>query len=342
MASAGAALVKLGRPDAGRKLIIEAGRDAAQLPIVNWAGVCRAGTAEILAPYDLQRAFALIEPFKAQKEDRWQADRARIAAAIARCDTLRAIALADTVDTSGSDHDHARTAIAYQIGRDRPDEAVRIIEGMKQQKGDALPKGEAFAWLAVALAPRDRARANALIDRALALLIDSEERGRSAWSGGETAAAARIAACARRIGYPDMESVVMRVLATRPDDMPHTFINREWRMRCIAVSAVYLALVDPGAARTVLEDVEARGGIDPVTLENARAPWLQAWALVDLTKAAAVLDATLAALDKEKAQGPWGTGVFETAELLIAPPERRAQVLVRRSGGGYWRPDGEP
>ena len=27
--------------------------------------------------------------------------------------------------------------------------------------------------------------------------------------------AARIAICARRIGYPDMESVIMRVMATR-------------------------------------------------------------------------------------------------------------------------------
>jgi hypothetical protein len=174
------------------------------------------------------------------------------------------------------------------------------------------------------------------------LLIDSEERGRSAWSGGETAAAARIADCARRIGYPDMESVIARVLATRPDDMPLTFINREWRMRCIAVSAVYLALVDSGAARTVLEQVEARGGIDPASLGNAREPWLEAWALVDLAKAAEILDATLANLGKEKPRGLWGTGLFETAELLIAPPGRRPRILASRSGGGSWRPDGEP
>jgi RNA polymerase sigma factor (sigma-70 family) len=341
MAWAGAVLVRLGRPDAGRKLIVEAGSDAAQLPLVNWAGVCRTGTAEYLAPYDLERAFALIEPFKAKEADRWQAIRGRIAVAIARTDTPRAIALADTIDTGGSDHAHARTAIAYQIGRDRPDEAIRIIEGMTHQR-DRVPQAEAFGWLAIAVAPRDRARANALIDRALTLLIDNEERGRSAWSGGETASAARIAACARRIGYPDMESVIARVLATRPDDMPHTFINREWRMRCIAVSAVHLALVDPGAARTVLEQVEARGGVDPATLGNAREPWLNAWALVDLAKAAAVLDATLAALDKEKPRGLWGTGLFETAELLIALPERRPRILASRSGGGVWRPDVEP
>ncbi len=41
MARAGAVLVTLGRPDVGRKLIEEAGRDAPHLLTVNWAGVCR-------------------------------------------------------------------------------------------------------------------------------------------------------------------------------------------------------------------------------------------------------------------------------------------------------------
>jgi RNA polymerase sigma factor (sigma-70 family) len=339
MARAGAVLVKLGRPDAGRKLIDEAGRHAAELALTSRAGARREQTARILAPYDLERALAIIEPLKAPHPNWWQRNRAIFAAAIARIDTPSAIALADSVESRGSDRERALTAIAYQIGRDRPDEAIKIIEGMNQRR-DAIPQAEAFAWLAVALAPRDRIRANALIDRALALLIDNEEGERSGRSGGETAAAARIAACARQIGYPDMDSVIVRVLATRTDDTP--LMDREWRMRSYAVAAVYLALVDPGAARTVLEQVEARGGIDPATVRQAREPWLQAWALVDLTKATAVFDATLAALDKEKAQGPWGTGLFETAELLMAPPERRAQVLVRGSGGGYWRPDGEP
>ncbi len=339
MARAGATLVKLERPDAGGMLIDEAGRDAAELAIASRAGACREQTAQILAPYDLERALAIIEPLKAQHRNWWEANRAIFAAAIARIDTPRAIALADSVEGGGSDRERALTAIAYQIGRDRPDEAIRIIEGMKQRR-DAVPQAEAFGWLAVALAPRDRTRANALIDRALALLTDNEDGERSARSGGETAAAARIAACARRNGYPDMDSVIVRVLATRRDDTP--LIDREWRMRNSAIAAVYLALVDPGAARTVLEQVEARGGVNPATLGRAREPWLQAWALVDLNKAAAVLDATLAALGKDKTNGPWGTGLFETAELLIAPPERRAQILVSRFWGGYWRPDAEP
>ncbi len=250
-----------------------------------------------------------------------------IAAGVARTDTARAVALADTVKTGGFDHERARTSIAYQVARDRPDEAIRIVEGMRQQR-DSLWRAEAFGWLAVAVAPRDRARANALIDRGLALMIDHQDRmGRSDWSGGELAAAARIAACARRIGYPDMESVIMRVMAARRGDTSRSSTDRDSLIRYLAISAVHLALTDLGAARSILEQIEARGGIDPVTLGNAREPWLQAWALVDPAKAAVVFEAELAALDKDKPRGLWGTGLLETAELLIAPPERRAEVL---------------
>src|SRR5208337_475185 len=56
MARAGAVLVKLGRADAGRKLIEDAARDAAQLPAARWAGNCRSEAARILAPCDLERA----------------------------------------------------------------------------------------------------------------------------------------------------------------------------------------------------------------------------------------------------------------------------------------------
>ena len=50
MARAGAVLVKLGREDVGRKLIDEAARDAAQLPVVNRGSYHRALVSGILAP----------------------------------------------------------------------------------------------------------------------------------------------------------------------------------------------------------------------------------------------------------------------------------------------------
>ena len=187
---------------------------------------------------------------------------------------------------------------------------------------------------AVTRAPRDRVRANALIDRALALMIDDPSW---AWpwarSGGAMAAAAQIAACARRIGYPDMEGAINRVTAARPCLRLRAFNDRNDLIGCLAVAAVPLALLDPDAARTVLEQVESRGGIDPVSLPEVRGPWLTAWALVDLPKAATIFEAELASLDQEKTPHLRRTGILPMVELLSAPPDRREEILQRRSGG---------
>jgi RNA polymerase sigma factor (sigma-70 family) len=339
MARAGAVLVRLGRADVGRKLIDDAARDAAQLPAAKWAGVCRARTARILAPYDVDRAFAMIEPLKVAEPDWWQTSRAAIAAAIGRSDTGRAIALVDTVGDRGLDQERARTAIAYAIGADRPDEAIKIIEGIERRQWASSWQAGAFGWLAVALAPRDPARANALIDRALNLMIDDQDWIRS---GDEMTVAARVAARAHRIGYPDMEGVIMRVMAARSGGLRQVAGDRAGFVEGLATAAIHLALIDPGAARIVLEQLEERPGLAPASLPRTRPSWLMAWALVDLEKAQTIFEAELAAFEREKRQGLGSEGFLETAELLIAPPDRREDVFYSRSGGGYWRPGEEP
>ena len=79
--------------------------------------------------------------------------------------------MADAMDSPVPIHERVKTAIAYKIGADRPDEAIKIIESIKRDNAGRW-QAEAFGWLAVALAPRDRARAFALIDRALDLITD--------------------------------------------------------------------------------------------------------------------------------------------------------------------------
>jgi hypothetical protein len=340
MARAGAVLVKLGRGDVGRKLIDAAARDASQLPVVNRASYYRGLVSGILAPYDVERALALVEPIKTENQEGHR-NLARIAAAIATTDTRRAVELVEKVGGNASYHEMARTAIAYQIGRDHPDEAIKIIEDMKRDPA-SIWQAEAFGWLAVALAPRDRSRAHALIDRALDMMIFQRDwAGRSASSGGEMAGAAHVALCARRIGYPDMESVIMRVIAARPTDGCNASAERTRMGRAIAVSTVSLALIDPEAARTVLEKLESRAGFDLAAEWSTREPWLIAWALVDLRKARAVFESALASLDRQKEVNVWGNGFFEMVELLTAQPARREVILDARAGGADWRPGGE-
>src|SRR5262249_19862054 len=163
-----------------------------------------------------------------------------IAAAIATTDTKRAVEIVETVGGNAFFHEMARTAIAYQIGRDRPDEAIKIIEDMERDPA-AIWQAEAYGWLAGALAPRDPARADALIDDALAMMIDQQDWAwRSAASGGEMAGAAHVALCARRIGYPDMESVIMRVIAARRSSGRDASSERTRLTHAIAVSTASL------------------------------------------------------------------------------------------------------
>jgi hypothetical protein len=119
-----------------------------------------------------------------------------------------------------------------------------------------------------------------------------------------------LALSARRIGYPDMDSVVMRVIAARPTDSRNASTDRTSLGRAIAVSTVSLALVDPAAARTVLEQLESRAGFDLATEWRTREAWLIAWSLVDLQKARAVFESILASLDQQKKINLWETGII--------------------------------
>src|SRR5262249_57836922 len=93
------------------------------------------------------------------------------------------------------------------------------------------------------------------------------------------------------------------------------------------IAAVPLALVDPGAARTILQQIEERSGLDPVALAKvAGENWLRAWALVDLEKAATLFEAELAGLEKTKDLNLQSTGLFKMVEILAAPPHRREAI----------------
>ena len=148
-------------------------------PPRNRAGYCRgAGRPDRRPVRRRARRWRSIEPIQAENRTVAALTARAIAAAIATTDTKRAVDLVETVGGNAFYHEMARTAIAYRIGPDHPDEAIRIIEGMKRDPWPTSWQAEAFGWLAVALAPRDRARANALIDRALAMMIDQRD-----WAG---------------------------------------------------------------------------------------------------------------------------------------------------------------
>jgi hypothetical protein len=257
------------------------------------------------------------------------------AIAIAERDTARAVAIADSIGGHTFDHERAKIEIACKIGADRPDEAIKIIESMRTPITNDW-KTEALGWLAVSVAKRDRARAYSMIDNSLKMTIDAPELFRgSAISGGAMGAAVRVASCAKAIGYPDMGSVIARVMAARPVQSLND--PREGFGAQVA-AAIPLALLDPHAARNVVTWTEARGGYKPGRQSLERETWLIAWSLVDLAKADTLFEAELATLDEAKEVNLWSTGIFKMTRILATPPARRADAMNDVNLAGSWRP----
>jgi hypothetical protein len=337
MAQAGTVLTKLGRGAAGRKLIDEATETARRLGTEGMQGYARAAVAQAVASFDVKLALELIEPLKEPNDkDRYSGF---VATGIAAADPARAVALADAMVGNSSAPEDVKTEVAYRIGGDRPEEAIKIIEGMKGFSADKA-RAEALGWLAVAVAQHDPPRAFALIDRALSYPLDHPEAFQSwVYFGGGTASAGLIAANARRIGYPDMESVVMRVLASRPTGRG-AFDDPAMQTQSATIAASILALTDPAAARELLRQIELQSGFSPADLSKAAGRhWLQAWALADLKHAEALFQTELAALAGQNDQklDLQMTGLFKMVEVLAVPLHRRETYLLDEIGA-HWHP----
>ena len=117
-----------------------------------------------------------------------------------------------------------------------------------------------------------------------------------------------------------------------------SFFDPAMETRAAATAAVPLAPADPGAARVLLEQIEARGGLDPARLaEVGGHDRLRAWGLVDLEKAGAYVDAQLAALEKTRGVKRSNSPIFRMIDTLVIPPARR-EARVFDVNGPTWRP----
>ncbi len=336
LAQAGAVLNRAGKPEVGSKLIDEAAEAAAKMGTTDQPGYTRGLAAKALASFDLERALALLEPIKERRDkDRYTGF---IIAAIAGSNPERALALVDSLDPNTSLPQTLKTEIAYAIAPARPDQAIRIVEGMTEGHGAQKHQAEAFGWLAVAIAPKDRARACALIERALALPIDKpQEFGSYTNFGGALAAAAGIALNARRIGYPDMNGALMWVMAARPDGRSG-FSDPAMQTLSATIATPLVALLDPAAAETILGQIEARSGLSPAELAGiAGENWLTVWALVDLKHAEGLVEAELNAPETPKAANLGQSGLLRMIEALLTLPSRREEYF-REKIGAAWRP----
>ena len=218
----------------------------------------------------------------------------------------------------------------FRIAAKRPAEAIRLVEKMQTgQSGiDEYTRASAFGWLAAAIAPSDAKLAHSLIDRAFAI-YSRPTLSLNAGKGSRSAQAAATAVIADRIGYPDMQNIVYRVLATRPTtkDADSPAAAQE---SCVMM-AMYLALIDPQTAKQVLQAIEpASDSIGSGRSGVGRKDWLKAWALVDPQHALELADQEAARAENDNDKRNVANAVSEMVESiwLARPSDRIRRILV--------------
>jgi protocatechuate 3,4-dioxygenase beta subunit len=320
LAEIGNLVRQLGKEDVGRKLIDEAASMADKLGAQQHQALARGMTAQALAPYDLDRARRLLEPLTDSN------DRIRYALMVASA----------TMKDDPSLLPRARMQIAYRLAASDPAAAFRIVDSIR---GDAKTRAEAFAWVAVAVAPKDQKLAISLIDRSLAIYVDEPEEFRqwSSW-GAPSVFAARVAGQAHEIGYPDMDSVIARVLAVRQIDR---YESPARVTESHAATALILALTDATTAKQILRSIEPRNAVIGTGYSSIRRQlWLPAWALADLHHAGELFDRELASFKEKATIDLQDNGMTRMVEILTIPPEERPRRLLR-SYGAFWFPGEE-
>jgi hypothetical protein len=155
--------------------------------------------------------------------------------------------------------------------------------------------------------------------------------------GGRPVEAAAIAVRAGAIDYPDMPSVIDRVLAAR-------------RAESIVNTARVLALVDRAIARELLLAIEPQAALIGTGVGTGvgtgggmvgRAQWLQAWGLTDFDEAKRRYTDEFDDLARQPRLKLVGGGLLPMIELLVEPPSERARFILGSFDGKYWFPGDE-
>lgn len=181
----------------------------------------------------------------------------------------------------------------------------------------------------MAVAPRDRKLAWSLIDRAFALYLDQPSAWQT-WSnhGGRAVFAAWTAGQAQAVDYPDMASVVARVLACRPtEDEAHSPAHR---LETLVRMAKVLALIDPAVARDLLAVVAPRSHLVGTGYSGFEPQdYLLARGLADPERVPALVDEALAALAASKGRAEfYHSGLMQLADVLTTPPLQRLPIVL--------------
>jgi len=326
MAEVAPLIARLGHEDAARKLISEAADLAEKMQDSDSNSYVRGRVAAAVASYDFPRALSLANKIgNPNDRDRY---RAAVAAAGGIGDVDRASAALEGLKPFFGDR--ARLRLAYRLAATRPADAARIIESMPFSSAFGFQretKAQMLRWMAAGTAPRDKAEAWKMVDMAFELYLGPYWEHDYSDNRRATQAAA-LAVVAQQIGYPDMESIVSRVIATRVTtkhaSSPAAVVDSAVAM------AMLLALVDPEAARQVLTPLDPQSdSVGSGFSGVGHDAWLKAWAVADPKYAMELADRELARA-KDRRDGDLSrSGLFEMVELWTLPADERFRRLAQ-------------
>jgi hypothetical protein len=329
-------VTRWGGVEAGRKLAEEAAGMAAKMGTDERQTYYRGLVAAALAPHDLARAIDLLKPsadvYARGRENEKERALARIAGVIAEKDLAKALEIVGRLDKESTQRDNTRMQIAYNLATTRPEDALRVVEGMDTH-GATKIKAEALGWMAVVVAPRNPRLARSLIDKSMAVYWDQADGFRS-WSnyGGRSAFAAHLVVQAQEIGYPDVGLLIHRLLAMRPTGAD-SWSPRDVQQTSI-LTARLLAMVDPQSAKQMLltaapNDAMASG----VRAVMGDRVLLSAWALADIDHAEKLIESWIEVC---RGENVWVDSLIRVMDALTTPRGERARCLLRFEG--YWFP----
>jgi hypothetical protein len=332
LAEVGAFLVRLGNKEVGEKLVREAGDLGAK-----WASSdqrdWQIGTLAVsVAKVNVALALKLAEKIKKERRSSCVAH-----IALALDDLPKAESLLKAVEPWYAGR--ARACLAYRIAATRPAEAVRLVENTPADSGrEELTKAAAFGWLATVIAPKDPAMAHSLIDRAFAIYLHPSEQVRH-FGGWWVPQSSLLAFHARLAGYPDMDSVIYRVLAMR-QTTKDSWSPAGATESSVAI-ALFLALVDRALAKQMLQSLEVNSdAIGSGGTGVGSRDWLRAWALVDPPHSVALFERELAAAKDDNAKRSACYAALEMVEFWTTDPSNVVK-LVTRGSGNIFSPDQE-
>jgi hypothetical protein len=275
-----------------------------------------------IAPHDAAKADALLEKLKTFSD--YNRFLAASAARVARTDLARAVRMLDGFKADNSSYPSlARVRVALAVAESNPDEAVKMVAGIR----DVRHRVGGYFGLAARIAKTDKLRAHKLIDTAFDALERDQDALRS-WSsfGGRAGLAATGAVRAAEVGHPDVAHLVARCLAMRSNRDAWSAEDRENQAVNLAAT---LAQVDPATARHLLATVAPPDEFVRRAVSQRR-DWLFALALADPVRGKELAD-KLIARAKDARGGRNGlseTGLVELGSILTA--KDRAREL-----GGY-------